>query len=580
MILEKLWVLQRICNGSATFHNFQGYCDKMVVVNLPTKTLKEKLSLAEPFAKTLGETLFKIGMALESCTEEETVIDIAGAGNRIDAVSLEGISRIISAYHSGSEFTFPPLKKSKNVINIDKSVAYVRPFMGNFIVRDIKITGELLTRIINYQEKIASTFGRDRKVLGMGLFKLPALRFPLQYIALPAGEIKFAPLGFNEELTGEEILQSHEKGKAYAHLFAGKDTLPILRDAAGKILTMPGITNSNDLGRVEPGKQDLFVEATGTNLNMISRLLCANALDFAQLGGKVETCTANYSGKRVEFPKFSFENYSVLLKEINSLLGSELGSQEVKKLLNKMMLPSKIQKEKIQVMVPGFRSDVVHKVDVIEDIARAYGFDNFSPLPPSVYTFGKKHPKSVVFDAVVNSFVGAGFQQVIGMILTNKEEATQKVKQSDDGKFVELFSSRALGLNVCRRSLFPSLLGITANNKQFAYPQRIFEVGECLELDGKLETGAKTTWKTAALEASADASFTHAKALAQALGRSLDDYELKISPAEDSRFIKGRCAKVRGKTFTGVFGEVDLEILRNFGIEMPCSFLELELKQK
>lgn len=552
----------------------------MVVVNLPTKTLKEKLKLAEPFAKTLADVLFKIGMELESCTEEETIIDIAGAGNRIDAVSLEGIVRIVKAYNGSYKLRFPQVKRGKNVINVDKSVADIRPYMGNFIVRNVDIDNDSLTAIINYQEKIAGTFGRDRKVVGMGLFKMPALKFPLQYAALPPKEIKFCPLGFEEEMTGDEILKRHDKGKSYAGLFAGKNKLPILRDAGGKVLTMPGITNSNDLGKVEPGKQDLFVEATGTNLQMIVQLLTANALDFADTGGSIESCTVKYSGgKNVEFPQFAFDSYNVTLKEINSLLGLELNMPQAAKLAEKMMLPSKQAGGKLAVSVPRFRSDVVHNVDVIEDIARSYGFDNFAPLPPLVYTFGKKHGKNVLFDAVVNSFVGLGFQQVIGMILTSKELETSKIKTSDNGEFVELHSSRALGLNCCRQSLFAGLLSIMASNKQYTYPQKIFEVGECLQLNGSEETGAGTSWKTAALVASATASFAEIKATIEALGRCLDDYKLKIEPLQDSRFIKGRCAKVTGKHFSGVFGEVDLDILRNFGIEMPCAFLEVELKK-
>ncbi len=553
----------------------------MVVVNIPTKTLKEKLKLLKgDFKKNLEETLFKIGMALEECNEEETIIDIAGAGNRIDTVSLEGLTRVVNAYDGKLNFHFPTVKKGKNVINVHASVADVRPFMGNFIVRNIYLDDDSLTRIINYQEKIASTFGRNRKVLGMGLFKMPAIKFPLQYIALPSKEIKFAPLGFEKEMTGEEILKKHEKGKEYSDLFSGKSKLPILRDASGKILTMPGITNSNDLGRVEPGKQDLFVEATGTNLQMIVQLLTANALDFADMGGLIETCLVKYSDKTVEFPQFSFDKYMVSLNEINSLLGLGINSKQAAKLLERMMLPSKENGKNLVVSVPRFRSDVVHNVDIVEDIARAYGFDNFIPLPPSVYTFGKKHEKNILFDAVVNSFVGFGFQQVIGMILSNKESETTKAKLKDNGKFVELHSSRALGLNCCRQSLFSGLLSITASNKHYSYPQKIFEVGECLEVDENNETGAKTTWKTAAIIASATANFAEIKATVEALGKCLDDYKLKIEPLEDDRFIAGRSAKVTGKMFNGVFGEVDLNILRNFNIEMPCTALEVELRQK
>jgi len=562
----------------------------MVVVSFSKKELQEKLGLkGTEWQKELGETLFKIGMELESgnSAEEEIEIDIAGAGNRLDTVSLEGLVRVVLAYRGKYSFKYPKLTKAKGaVVNVDKSVADVRPYIGNFIVRGIDIDDSTLKRIINLQEKIASTFGRDRKVLGMGLFKLSQLKFPLTYVALPAEQIKFAPLGFKEEMAGDEILKKHEKGIAYAHLFSGKNKLPILRDASGKILTMPGITNSNDLGKVSVGKQDLFVEATGTNLQMIRQLLAANALDFADMGGKIESVAVKYptNDKVIEFPEWDFEKYSLNLQQANNLLGLNLTAAQAVQLLKKMMLPAVAKGSQLQVSVPRFRSDIVHWVDLVEDIARAYGFDSFVPQPPSVHTFGKKHEKTRLFNEIINSFTGLGFQQVVGMILASKEDQTVRVKKPDDGKFVELYSSRALGLNCCRRSLYPGLLAIISSNKQYSYPQKIFEVGECLEVDTLQETGAKTSWKAAALLASADASFAQAKSLVESFGRCLDDYELKIEPLKEKSpeaalFILGRAARITGKYFSGTFGEVDIEILRNFGIEMPCVLIEVELKQ-
>ncbi|MFH1247179.1 MAG: hypothetical protein V1644_02245, partial [Candidatus Micrarchaeota archaeon] len=232
----------------------------MVMVTFPTNTLKEKLALRGDFEKTLGDILFKIGMELEACNEEETTIDIAGAGNRIDAVSLEGLVRIISFYTKGGKFKFPVVKKNnKNIIRVDKSVVPLRPFIGNFIVRGIELNDDNLRRMINYQDKIHATFGRDRAMLAMGIYKLQNIQFPLEFTALPLKEVKFAPLGFEEEMTGEEILKKHEKGKEYAKLISGK--APVFRDKTGKVLALIPITNSNDLGKVEPGKQDILVEA-------------------------------------------------------------------------------------------------------------------------------------------------------------------------------------------------------------------------------------------------------------------------------------------------------------------------------
>ncbi len=553
----------------------------MVVVSFPTNQLKKKLKLSGDFEKTLSETLFKIGMELESTNDNETIIDIAGAGNRIDAVSLEGLARIVNAYIGNYDFHFPKITKGKNIINVDKNVLLMRPHMGAFIVRGIDFNDDNLRRMINYQDKIHSTFGRNRLMLAMGLYRLSVVKFPLNFTALPAKEIRFAPLGFEEEMTGEEILKKHEKGKAFSHLVKSTSGhVPIFRDSTGKVLSMIPVINSNDAGKVEQGKQDILVEASGFNPNLLVQLLTSNALDFADMGGQIETCTVNYNGKKVEFPQFTFDKYALSISEIESKLGLSFSTQQAIKLLKQMMLPATAKGKSVLVDVPRFRSDVVHKVDVIEDIGRAYGFDNFAPLAPTQYNFGKKHSKTVLFDSIISSFVGLGFQQVVSLILTSKNEATAKANVVDNGKFVELHSSRALGLDSCRQSLLPGLLAIIASNKGYSYPQKIFEVGECLELDKNNETGASTTWKTSAIIAGANLGFADAKATIEALGRCLDDYKLKIEQIEDKRFITGRCAKVTGKTFNGIFGELDLQLLRNHGIEMPCTAIELELKQK
>ena len=170
-------------------------------------------------------------MELESINEETISIDISGAGNRIDLLSLEGIARMLNAY-KGKKILIPKVKQSANVLNVDKSVAGIRDYIAVFIVRNFTIDEDRLKCLINYQEKAAKTFGRDRKVLGMGLFNLGQVKFPLSYAAKRPEEIKFAPLGMTQELTGKEILDKHSKGKEYAWLFAGKDKLPILTDAS------------------------------------------------------------------------------------------------------------------------------------------------------------------------------------------------------------------------------------------------------------------------------------------------------------------------------------------------------------
>ncbi len=558
----------------------------MVVVEIPTKTFKKALGVEkqnnETFKKEIDETLFKIGMELENINDETTSIEISGAGNRIDLLSLEGISRMLNAYN-GKKVDAPTIKKSNNVLNVDKSVAGIRDYIAVFIARGVTIDEDNLKRLINYQEKAAKTFGRDRKVLGMGLFNLGQLKFPLTYSAKKPEEIKFAPLGFETVMNGKEILQNHPKGKDYAWLFNGKDKLPVLCDASGKILTMPGITNSNDLGKVQSGKnQDLLIEVTGTNALMVQKLATSNALDFANMGAQIELVTIKYPSEEWQCPNLTNKEMKLTVKYVNDTLGLQLNAKQITDNLQKMQLQSKTNADAITVQVPFYRSDILHEIDLVEDIARVVGYDNFEPQAPDLATTGQKHAKTRTFQAAIETFESLQFQQVYGMVLSNTEEQITKMSRNkdDEKKLVKLFGSRALGLNCARDKLLPGLLGILSTNKQYEYPHKIFEVGETLQIDEKEETNARTDWKTACIIASATASYSEVKAIAENLARNFDCKRVKFTPVEDPAYIKGRCAKISTEYFEGILGEVSIAALRKYGLEMPCAALEVTLKKE
>lgn len=561
----------------------------MVVVEIPTNALKKALEMQsqtnEQFKKEISETLFKIGMELESIDYENTSIEISGAGNRIDLLSLEGITRALNAY-TGKTFKIPipKVKKTSNLVTVDKSVSGIRDYIALFTIHGLDVDEFTLKRLINYQEKVAKTFGRNRKVLGMGLFNLKQVKFPLEYKAMPAEEIKFAPLGFKEEMTGLEILKKHTKGVEYAHLFT-QNKLPILIDATGKILTMPGVTNSNDLGKVEPGKnQDLIIEITGTNLQLISKLATCNALDFSQMNAGIESTLIKYPSFEIEIPNFTLKEFKITTKYVNDYLGLNLKAEEITSNLQKMLMNSTRGDEVITVQVPNWRSDVLHEVDLIEDIARAISYDNFSPLAPEIATIGSKHFKTKLFQCVIETFQSMQFQQVFGMILSSTKEQITKVNQSknQEEKLVKLTSSRALGLNCARNLLLPGLLEILSTNKQYEYPQKIFEVGETLEIDEKEETNARTDWKAACVIASSAASYSKIKAVTESLAHNFDCRQVKFEPLaeQNHHYIKGRCAKITTEYFQGTLGEIAIDVLRKYGLEMPCATLEVTIKKE
>ena len=109
-------------------------------------------------------------------------------------------------------------------------------------------------------------------------------------------------------MTLGEILMVHPKGLEYGHILAGHDQLPILRDAIGQPLSFPPIINSREIGEVQVGDDDLFVEVTGTDLPMVVLTLNIFAANLADRGAVIDRIDVRYPkktpfGKRVVTPQ-------------------------------------------------------------------------------------------------------------------------------------------------------------------------------------------------------------------------------------------------------------------------------------
>ena len=121
------------------------------------------------------------------------------------------------------------------------------------------------------QDKIDGTYGRNRKRTSIGLYDADLLKFPLNYTLTLPHENSFVPLQMKRELTPAQILKNHPKGQEYAHLLKGLSAYPIFKDSQNKILSMPPIINSNDLGQLtEKTKNILMLQEQITKLLIMS----------------------------------------------------------------------------------------------------------------------------------------------------------------------------------------------------------------------------------------------------------------------------------------------------------------------
>ncbi len=459
-------------------------------------------------------------------------------------------------------------KPEKNYsVAIDNSAKDVRPYTACAIVRGIRFNDDKIKEIIDIQEKLHLTIGRKRKKVAIGIYPLEKIKLPIIFKALEPDKIKFIPLETEREMSGLQILQRHAAGREYSHLLAGKAKFPIFTDADNNILSMPPIINSKLTGKITEETKDVFVECSGFDFSVLAKCLNIIVTNLAEMGGEIYQMELKYKDKKIISPNFATEKIKVNLQNVNSLLGINLGEKQVKELLEKMGY----NYSKGIAEVPCWRVDILHEVDLIEDIAIAYGYENFAPEIPKIEGIGEENEKEIIKRKIAEILAGLNVLEVSNYHLTNKEEQIKKMGTQEEN-LIRVENSKT-DYNMLRKDLSHYLLKILAENVDAEYPQRIFEIG-------KIFNSSTSEDEHLALAIS-PANFTELRQIAEYLFRMLN-LEIKFLETDKipSYFIDGRTAEIKFENkHIGFLGEIHPKILKNWKIKMPVALFEINLEE-
>ncbi len=497
--------------------------------------------------------------------------------NRPDLWSAEGIARQIK-WALGKARGLPKyeVEESGVEVYVDERLSDIRPYGVYAIVEGLTFDEEALKQMINLQEKVALTFGRRRREVAIGIFDFDKVRPPIYYRAANKDE-KFIPLGFKEELTLEEILEKHEKGREYGHLIRDKSYYPLLVDSEGNVLSMPPVINSELTGRVTEKTRNVFVDVTGWDLKKIMLALNVVVTALAERGGKIKSVKVVYKDFEIQTPDLTPKSFEVELEYIKKLAGVELSDEEIKELLEKMFYEVKLVDGKAKVRYPAFRDDIMHPRDILEDVLIAYGYNEIEPEEPELVVQGKGDEFIDFENAVRELMIGFGLQEVMTFNLTNKEAQFTKMNLPY-GDLVEIENPISPKWSALRKWITPSLMEFLSLNTHEEYPQRIFEVGRATLIDESRETKTISESKLAVAIAHPRVTFTEAKEILDSVMRHLGA-QYRIEEIEHSSFIPGRAGKILvGNIEVGIIGEIHPQVLENWGVEMPVAVFEIFLR--
>jgi phenylalanyl-tRNA synthetase beta chain len=508
--------------------------------------------------------------------------------NRADLWNVEGLVRCLRGF-LGLQSGLRRYVAGKPVceVSVDARLKDIRPYIACSVVKDVELTDPIIRGLMQLQDKLDHTYGRNRRRTSIGLYDFDQIVAPLSYSVAKPDDVSFVPLGFNVRMSLREILVKHPKGLEYGEIMGGHSVWPILLDAEEKVLSFPPIINSNDLGRVTEATRNVLVEVTGTVNETVLNTLTIVSLSLVDRGGRAYSATAHYPGGRsVVTPRFDSRPMGLSVDCVNKVLGLKLSGDQVGRLLPKAGYGvEKTGRSIVRVRVPCYRIDVMHEVDLVEDVAIAYGYNNIRPLWRKLPTVGGVRPEQGLLDVARELMVGLGFQEVLTYTMTNPEMLFAKMNLKTQavalkmglGPAVEVANPKVQTLTCLRSWLLPCLMDFLGCNLHVEYPQRVFELGKVTVHDEKAETRTRDVDTLAAVSCHGGAGFSEVKSCLDAFFMNLG-LSWHVRKAKHGSFIDGRVGRVvvEGADI-GFVGEIHPGVLEAWGLENPAAGFELNM---
>jgi phenylalanyl-tRNA synthetase beta chain len=238
----------------------------------------------------------------------------------------------------------------------------------------------------------------------------------------------------------------------------------------------------------------------------------------------------------------------------------------------------KVGKTEVVVHVPCYRIDVMHPVDLVEDVAIAYGFNHIEPVWRELATTGKVRPEQRLLDTARELMVGLGFQEILTYTMTNSESLFDRMNCKKT-QTVEIANPKVVTMTCLRNWLLPSLMEFLSNNQSVEFPQKIFELGKVTLLDESKETKSRDEEWLAAAISHPNASFSEIKSALDAFFMNMG-FDWKIKAITHPSFIDGRIGEaIADGVPVGFLGEIKPQVLMMWKLENPIVAFELNVQK-
>ncbi len=284
-------------------------------------------------------------------------------------------------------------------------------------------------------------------------------------------------------------------------------------------------------------------------------------------------------------------------QKANDLLGTDIPFSEMRQILIRLGFNVLEEDESgLTVRVPSHRPDISITEDLIEEIARLYGYDNIpETLPYGATNPGVLTPAQRMQDHVKTKLVGLGLNEIVTYSFINKRHDDLLQLKEDDSRRQHIVLSNPLSedMSVMRTMLLPCMLETISGNVSrqmrhlaFFECSSVFSSDHPLTMDQLADeeehliiglTGATPKdW----LGSQKEYDFFYLKGIIESLLESLHIENWRVEAVkEDPSWHPGRTAALYiDDVYVGIFGEVHPTVLANYGLKAAVYAAELSMK--
>lgn len=538
-----------------------------------------------------------LGTDIDIC--DESTLDIEIFPDRPDLLSAETLAKAIRPFlHNAKSEPHLEVKTGSITMTVDKELEHIRPVILGAVVRNVN-TGttseqkeEFIKALMDHQEKLHFALGRGRRRASIGVHDLAKLAPPFKVQAVP-GSTSFCPLAMTERMTLDQILTSHPKGIDFAHLLDGMTSYPIIFDSNKEVLSFPPIINGNQT-TVSHSTQDFFIDVTGWDRRACESSLMLIALQLAERGGSIESVeVTGYDGKVEHLPNSTPREHKVTQRLLDGLLGRSLNDEEIGHAINRMGGEYLGREKAIETTsttvtkmsdvlagdsvltfaMPRWRFDILHPVDLVEDVAIGHGYEDLGSDVPKAPLTAIPRQDNQIRRRLRESLQGLGLMQIQSLTLSNDFDQFEAMRWPPMGDVTRITNPITIEHTLLRQYILPGLFRLMASNRHHDLPQAVYELGTVVR-------NHKNSGRFAFLVAEQGGGFAAIRGRIQALLKDLGSTEYTIEPLSGSMgpWLAGRCAKVviHG-VHVGCFGEMNPAVSDLYELRVPLNGAEFDI---